>query len=115
MGAAMLHNEVFAITQEEAKVLSEGVTRVSEQYDVPFLDEKTRAWLNLAMAMGQVYGTRVAAVVMEKKKKAPAPPPMVLTPFRTPPPPPAPPPVVEAARDAYQEAREDDAATAAGD
>ena len=95
MGAVLLKAPGLAITEDEAKMLASAAARVSEQYDVPLLDEKTRAWLNLAMAATQVYGTRIVAVVVEKKKKAPAPPPMVLTPFRTPPPPPQSAPVME--------------------
>lgn len=56
------------ITEEEAKTLGEAAARVSELYDIPLVDEKTRAWLNLGMAATQVYGTRVAAVVIRNKQ-----------------------------------------------
>lgn len=81
VGAALIKEPVFAITEEEAAILSKGITRVSDLYDVPFVDEKTRAWLNLTMALGQVYGPRVATVIINKKKKSPAPPPLVIAPF----------------------------------
>ncbi len=94
MGAAMLKMPSLMITEEESKQLSTAITRVSELYEMPLMDEKTRAWLNLGIVGFQVYGTRVMAEMAERKKKRPAPPPMVISPFRTPPPAPAPPPTM---------------------
>lgn len=90
MGAAVLKIPSLALTEEEAKRLATAITRVTELYEVPILDEKTRAWLNLSIVGFEVYGTRVVAAMAERKKKEPAPPPMVITPFRpiTPPRPP---------------------------
>jgi hypothetical protein len=91
MGAAFLKMPSLLLTEEEAKQLANAITRVSELYEVPLMDEKTRAWLNLSIVGFQVYGTRVVAAMAERKKKQPAPPPMVITPFRhreaAPPPP----------------------------
>jgi hypothetical protein len=76
MGAVLLRSPAFIITEEESKLLADAITRVTDLYEVPLLDEKSRAWLNLGMAGVEVYGTRVAAVVMESKKK-----PTILKPF----------------------------------
>jgi hypothetical protein len=76
MGAVLLRAPNFIITEDEAKLLAAAISRVSELYDVPLLDEKTRAWLNLGMAGVEVYGTRIAAVVLESKKK-----PQIVRPF----------------------------------
>lgn len=92
MGASLLKMPSLILTDEEAKHLATAITRVSELYEVPILDEKTRAWLNLSMVGFEVYGTRIVAHMAERKKKQPAPPPMVITPFRPPqhqPPPPS--------------------------
>lgn len=69
MGAAFLKSPQLIITEDEAKQLSDAVTRVTELYDVPLMDEKSRAWVNLAMVGASVYGTRVAAVFVERKRK----------------------------------------------
>jgi len=95
MGAALLKMPDLALTEEEAKHLATAITRVSELYELPLLDEKTRAWMNLGIVGFEVYGTRIVAHMAERKKKQPAPPPMVITPFRPPQhhPPPTPPPI----------------------
>lgn len=84
MGSVLLQIPSLVITQEEAKQLASAITRVSELYEIPILDEKARAWINLGLVGVQVYGTRIAAAMVERKKKAPTPPPMVITPFRPP-------------------------------
>ena len=91
MGASLLKVPDLALTEEEAKHLAAAITRVTELYEVPLMDEKTRAWFNLGIVGFEVYGTRIVAHMAERKKKQPAPPPMVITPFR-PQPQPAPPP-----------------------
>lgn len=62
MGAAMLKAPALLITEDEAQRLATAITHVTELYDGPIMDEKTRAWLNLGMVGVQVYGTRVTAV-----------------------------------------------------
>ena len=57
------------ITEDEAQRLATAITHVTKLYDVPIMDEKTRAWLNLGMVGVLVYGTRVTAVIVERKKK----------------------------------------------
>jgi hypothetical protein len=90
MAASLLKTPSLVLTEEEAKHLATAITRVTELYEVPILDEKTRAWLNLSMVGFEVYGTRIVAAMAERKKKQPAPPPMVITPFRPTPTPPRP-------------------------
>lgn len=69
MLAAFLKEPTFQITEEESAMLAAAITRVSEQYDVPMLDERSKAWLGLGLAGVQVYGTRLAAAVVEAKKR----------------------------------------------
>jgi hypothetical protein len=68
MGAALVKNPVLVLTEDESKQLAAAITRVTELYDVPLLDEKTRAWLNLGIVGVQVYGTRITSVIVDKKK-----------------------------------------------
>ena len=77
MLAAFLKQPTFVITEAEASKLAAAVTRVSELYEVPMLDERSRAWLGLGMAGVEVYGTRLAAAVVEAKKR-----PHVVTPIK---------------------------------
>jgi len=67
--SAMLHSEVFAITEQESEELAKAVTKVSQLYDIPVIGEKALAWMNLAMVGGKIYGPRVVAVKLTKKRK----------------------------------------------
>lgn len=71
--ANMFKSEMFAITTDESEKLARAITRVTELYEVRLLPEKQMAWLNLAMALGGVYGPRIAASSFKKKaaKKGP--------------------------------------------
>lgn len=71
--ANMFKSEMFAITTDESEKLARAITRVTELYEVRLLPEKQMAWLNLAMALGGVYGPRIAANSLKKKaaKKGP--------------------------------------------
>lgn len=71
MGATLVKNPTLVLTEDESKQLAAAITRVTELYDVPLLDEKTRAWINLGIVGVQVYGTRITSVIVDKKKKAP--------------------------------------------
>ena len=73
MGAVLLKNPSLIITEDESKRLAAAITRVSELYEIPLLDEKARAWINLGLVGVEVYGTRITAAIVERKKKAPAP------------------------------------------
>lgn len=68
--AKMLKSEVIEITKEESEELSSAITRVTQLYDVALLSEKNWAFLNLAMVMGNIYGTRLAVISKQSKKKA---------------------------------------------
>ena len=78
------------LTEDESKRLASAITRVSELYEVPFLDEKSRAWINLGLVGVEVYGTRITAAMVERKKKPPAP--QIVRPFEHSPRPSPPPP-----------------------
>jgi hypothetical protein len=82
MGAAVVKAPGLALTEEESKQLAAAITRVTDLYDVPLLDEKSRAWLNLGIVGVQIYGTRGAAVIMETKKKRAAKPSVVQMPVQ---------------------------------
>ena len=69
MGASMLNISELAISDSEAKQLADAIAEVSEHYDVPLMDPKTAAWGKLLLAVGTVYGTRVASMVMTNKAK----------------------------------------------
>lgn len=62
--------ELLEITQDEAEQLAGAITRVTELYDIAILDEKTMAWVQLAMVGSAVYGTRIMASVLSAKKKS---------------------------------------------
>lgn len=77
MLAAFLKQPNFEITEEESKKLAAAITKVSELYDVPMLDERSKAWLGLGMVGVEVYGTRLAAAVIDARKR-----PHVVTPIK---------------------------------
>ncbi len=68
MAAAFLKVPELALTMEESENLSEAITRVSELYDIPLMDEKTMAWVNLAIVAGGIYGPRFVAAKINKQK-----------------------------------------------
>lgn len=67
--AKMVKSELLQITKEEAEELSAAITRVTQLYDVHLLDEKTWAFLNLALVVGNVYGTRLMVATMKNKQE----------------------------------------------
>jgi hypothetical protein len=67
MGAAILKTPEMVMSQEESEELAKAAKRVTDLYDVPILDEKTLAWIGLAMVVGKVYGTRAIAVAARVK------------------------------------------------
>jgi hypothetical protein len=69
MGASFLKIEELAIDKDEAKNLASAVNQVKELYDIPMLDEKTEAWVNLAMPCGFIYGPRIVAHRMNANRK----------------------------------------------
>ena len=73
MLAVLAKNPMIELTEGEAKKLGQAVERVTELYEVPLLDERSRAWINLGLVGFEVYGTRIIATMAEKKPKTPAP------------------------------------------
>jgi hypothetical protein len=71
MAATFLKTPELALDEAEAKQLSDAVTRVSELYEIPLMDEKTMAWVNLAITAGTIYGPRAVAVVAVKMNRKP--------------------------------------------
>lgn len=69
MGSMLLKTPEMMLSEVESSQLAKAIKDVSELYDVPFMDEKTLAWFNLAMVAGKVYGPRVIAAVNNNKKK----------------------------------------------
>ncbi len=71
MGSIMLKIPELSMTAEESSELAEAINTVTELYDVPLMDEKTMAWINLAMVGAKVYAPRVVAITVNKKKQVP--------------------------------------------
>ena len=92
MGAAISKQPTLALTEDESAKLAAAISRVAEHYEVPMLDEKSRAWLALGVAGCEVYGTRIAAIVIEAKKR-----PHVVPPKQPAPAPVAPPIIIDQA------------------
>jgi hypothetical protein len=69
MGSMFFGIEELLLTGEESKQLAEAVNRVTELYDIPLMDDKTYAWLQLGMVASTIYGPRIAVVVMKTPKK----------------------------------------------
>jgi len=69
MGATFLKVPELALSEDESKALGEAVVKVTELYDVPMMDEKTLAWVNLAMVASGIYGPRIVAAKINHSKK----------------------------------------------
>lgn len=72
MGAAMLKTPELEISKDEAKQLSDAAQAVAKEYN-HVINPKTAAWIQLCVACGTVYGTRIVAIRMREKhsKKKP--------------------------------------------
>ena len=68
MGATFLNQPVMMLEESEAKQLAAAVTAVSELYELPFLDEKSQAWIGLGFVAATIYGPRIVTLVNEAKK-----------------------------------------------
>jgi len=80
MCSSLLTIPSLSITENESEQLATAINRVIELFEIPMLDEKTRAWINLGMVGVRVYGTRVTAAIVERKKEPPAPQPLIISP-----------------------------------
>jgi hypothetical protein len=77
MLAALAKQPSLILTEEESEKLATAINRVAELYDTPFLDDRSRAWINVTMVCLEVYGTRLAAAYVESKRR-----PHVVTPIK---------------------------------
>lgn len=77
MLAALMKQPGLMLTEEESAKLAAAVNRVVELYDVPLLDERSRAWIGLSLVGVEVYGTRIAAAVIDAKQR-----PHIVTPIK---------------------------------
>lgn len=62
--------DLLEITKEESEELGGAITRVTELYEIPLLSPKHMAFVNLAMVMGNVYGSRLIVASLQKKQAA---------------------------------------------
>lgn len=69
MGASFLGIPQLVLDEDEAKRMGEAVARVTELYDVPMMSEEARAWTNLALVSGAIYGPRFISYSLDKKTK----------------------------------------------
>lgn len=65
----LLGSELLLLTKDESQVLAEAITNVSQYYDIPVMDEKMLAWINLASVAGIIYGPRFVAAKFRKQQK----------------------------------------------
>lgn len=69
MMAAVSKIEELEITEDESEKLAKAAVRLTQLYGLGEMGEKAAAWINLSMAMGQVYGPRILAVSIQNKRK----------------------------------------------
>lgn len=67
MGAAMLKTPELEISKDEAKQLADAVQAVAKEYN-HVINPKTAAWIQLCIACGGIYGTRIVAIRMREKQ-----------------------------------------------
>jgi hypothetical protein len=68
VAATVLKSPDLELDEDEAAKLGRAVSRVSELYDIPLMDEKTRAWMALAGVAGSIYAPRVITAYRRKKR-----------------------------------------------
>ena len=69
MLAAFMHVEELELDESEAKRLGDAVNKVQALYDMPIIDPKVMAWINLGLVGCGVYGPRYAAFRIRKRKE----------------------------------------------
>lgn len=74
MGSKLVNAPEFELSEDESKQLAKAITNVSDQYDIPMFDDKTMAWIQLAMVGGSIYGPRAMAYSVNHSKKQKSPP-----------------------------------------
>lgn len=70
IGASFLKVPQLELSEDEAAKLGKAVSRVSELYDMPLMDEKTQAFVNLAMVGASIYGPRFMSYRLDAQTKA---------------------------------------------
>lgn len=65
--AMKMENEDFALSEDEALLLTEAVIDVLEYYNIK-LKGQASAWGGLAYAVGMIYGPRIASLVISRIK-----------------------------------------------
>lgn len=68
--AVFLKCPEIALTQDEAKRLSDSYANFCEYHDIPILSAKRMSEINMILALGMVYGPRVVAVRNRIKEEA---------------------------------------------
>lgn len=68
MAATFTKSPRLAVTEEEAKALSEASQKVARHYDYA-ISEKSMDWMNLWGTLGMVYGSRIFAASRERAEK----------------------------------------------
>lgn len=79
MAAASFEAPELLLSPDEAATIADAAHNVSAHYNHA-MDPKTLAWLNLAIAVGAVYGTRIFAIrnrLANQRTQAAAPPKLV--------------------------------------
>lgn len=66
--AAAFRNEIWALSEGEAKALAEALITLEKQYPSK-IDPRALAWVNLIGVAGAVYGTRFMALWMEAQAR----------------------------------------------
>lgn len=70
MGSAFTGIPELQLDQDEAKQLSDAISRVNEHYGGIVLPEKYIVWGQFLMALGTVYGPRAVAFSTRLKQEA---------------------------------------------
>lgn len=61
----------WAIEKSEADQVASATNTVLSHYKIPGLDQRTQDWMNFALVMGVVYGTRIMATARKPKAEKP--------------------------------------------
>lgn len=71
MLAAFTKTPMLEIDEGEAENLANAVSRVTELYEIPLMDERSMALMMLGKSLVEVYGTRIATAIIEARKRRP--------------------------------------------
>lgn len=71
--ATAMSSPTIELTDEESEKLARAITNVTEQYEMPILDPRSRAWMYLGLVGFELYGSRAIAAWAERSKHKPQP------------------------------------------